>query len=113
MYITVFCTVPGKEKTEEIAKKIVKEKLGACVNYFKVNSVFEWKGKIEKEEEYLLIIKTKEEKFEELENFIKKIHPYEVPEIISLKIEKGNMDYLKWIDEILKIRVPSPHKPLI
>ena len=101
MYITVFCTVPGEEKAREISEKIVKEKLGACVNYFKVNSIFEWKGKIESEQEYLLIIKTKEEKFEELKNFIREIHPYEVPEIISLRIEKGNKDYLKWIEEIV------------
>mgnify|MGYP000555785450 CR=1 FL=1 len=101
MYITVFCTVPGEEKAKEIAKKIVEEKLGACVNYFKVNSIFEWKGKIELEEEYLLIIKTKEGKFEDLKDFIKKIHPYEIPEIISLKVEKGNEDYLKWINEVI------------
>lgn len=102
MYIIVFCTVPGKEKTYEISKKIIENKLAACVNFLKVNSIFEWKGKIEEEEEYLLIIKTKDEKFEELENFIKKIHPYEVPEIIYFKIEKGNENYLKWINEVLK-----------
>ncbi|MEO0254526.1 MAG: divalent-cation tolerance protein CutA [candidate division WOR-3 bacterium] len=102
MYIIVFCTTPGKDKAYEISRKIIENKLAACVNYFKVNSIFEWKGKIEEEEEYLLIIKTKEEKFEELENFIKKIHPYEVPEIIFFKIEKGNEDYLKWIDDTLK-----------
>ncbi len=102
MYIIVFCTVPGKEKTYEISKKIIENKLGACINFFKVNSIFEWKGKIEEEEEFLLIIKTKEEKFEELENFIRKTHPYEVPEIIYFKIEKGNKNYLKWINEVLK-----------
>ncbi len=102
MYIVVFCTVPGEEKAKEISEKIVREKLGACVNYFKVNSIFEWKGKIEKEEEFLLIIKTVEEKFEKLKDFISKIHPYEVPEIISLKIEKGNESYLKWINKIVK-----------
>ncbi|MEO0271249.1 MAG: divalent-cation tolerance protein CutA [candidate division WOR-3 bacterium] len=102
MYIIVFCTTQGKDKAYEISRKIIENKLAACVNYFKVNSIFEWKDKIEEEEEYLLIIKTKEEKFRELENFIKKNHPYEVPEIIYFKIEKGNEDYLKWIDDTLK-----------
>ncbi|MEO0306263.1 MAG: divalent-cation tolerance protein CutA [candidate division WOR-3 bacterium] len=102
MYIIVFCTIQGKDKAYEISRKIIENKLAACVNYFKVNSIFEWKDKIEEEEEYFLIIKTKEEKFRELENFIKKNHPYEVPEIIYFKIEKGNEDYLKWIDDTLK-----------
>lgn len=102
MFIIVFCTTQGKDKAYEISRKIIENKLAACVNYFKVNSIFEWKDKIEEEEEYLLIIKTKEEKFRELENFIKKNHPYEVPEIIYFKIEKGNEDYLKWIDDTLK-----------
>ncbi|MEN3044001.1 MAG: divalent-cation tolerance protein CutA [Candidatus Hydrothermales bacterium] len=102
MYILVLCTTPGKEKACEISKKIIENKLAACVNYLKVDSIFKWKEKIEEEEEYLLLIKTKEEEFDRLKDFIKKIHPYEVPEIISLKIDKGNLDYLKWIDETLK-----------
>ncbi|MEN3046298.1 MAG: divalent-cation tolerance protein CutA [Candidatus Hydrothermales bacterium] len=102
MYIVVICTVPGENKAYEISKKIIENKLAACVNYFKAFSIFEWKGKIEEVEEYVLIIKTKEETFPKLEDFIKKLHPYQVPEIISLKIDKGNLDYLKWIEETVK-----------
>lgn len=101
-YIVVFCTVKGKEETEKIGTGIVKNKLGACVNYFKVNSIFEWENKIEKEEEYLLIIKTKKEKFDTLREFIKKNHSYTVPEIISFEVFKGNKEYLNWINEVVK-----------
>ncbi|MEJ5172525.1 MAG: divalent-cation tolerance protein CutA [Hydrogenothermaceae bacterium] len=101
-YIVVFITVPTKEDGFRIADTIVEKKVGACVNVAPLEqSVFFWKGNIEKEKEYLLIVKSKLEKFEELKNTVKSIHPYTVPEIIAIPIVAGNSEYLSWIDETL------------
>ncbi len=99
-YVVVFVTCPDKSVAEKIAEKLIKEKLAACVNITgEINSVYFWQGNIEKDNEYLMIIKTKEELFEKLEEFIKENHPYTVPEIIGMPIIKGSRDYLNWIDQ--------------
>ena len=101
-YIVVFITVPEIEVGENIAKILVEEKLAACVNITgKVNSTYFWQGNIENDDEYLLIIKTRKDKFEELEKKVKENHPYTVPEIIAIPIVLGSEDYLNWIDETL------------
>ena len=101
-YIVIFITVPDLETGKNIADLIVEKKLGACVNITeKINSVYYWQGNIEKDEEYLLIIKTRKDKFEELEKEVKKVHPYTVPEIVGMPIVFGSKDYLNWIDETL------------
>ena len=100
-YYVVLITAPA-DKGEEIANFIVENKLGACVNVVKeVSSIYWWKGKIERDKESLLVIKTSAEKFKELLKKVKEIHPYTVPEIIALPIVAGNIDYLNWIDESL------------
>lgn len=96
----VFCTTP-KEKAEEIADKILESKLVACINIIdKVKSKYWWEGKIQTDEESLLVIKTKAELIEQLIPKIKEIHPYEVPEIISFEIKEGSEDYLAWINQV-------------
>jgi len=101
-YRVVFITTPT-DKGEEIARYLVENKLAACVNIVqKVKSIYWWQGKIEEDSESLLIVKTSDGKVDELIEKVREIHPYTVPEIISLNIEEGNPDYLKWIDESLK-----------
>jgi len=100
-YCVVLITVPV-DRGEEVANFIVENKLGACVNVVKeVNSLYWWKGKIERDKESLLIVKTSAERFRKLVEKVKEIHPYTVPEIIALPIIGGNPDYLNWIDESL------------
>lgn len=101
-YIVIYITTPSLEKGQEIADIIVKEKLAACVNVIpNISSTYFWQGNIEKDDESLLIIKTRKDKFENLEKRVKEVHPYSVPEIIALPIIAGSNDYLKWIDESL------------
>ncbi len=101
-YIVVFITVPNENEGKKIANYIVENKLGACVNIVsKINSIYYWQGNIENDEEYLLIIKTRKDKFDELVKEVKKLHSYTVPEIIAMPILLGSDDYLKWIDETL------------
>ncbi len=98
-YVVVLITVPV-EKGQELADFIVENKLGACVNVVpEVSSVYWWKGKVEKDKEALLVVKTLASKFGQLVEKVKEVHPYTVPEIIALPIVAGNEDYLRWIEE--------------
>lgn len=98
----VFCTCPN-DKADSIAEDLLNSKLVACVNIIPlVKSKYWWEGKIETDSESLLIIKTTEELISNLINKIKEIHPYKVPEIITIEIKEGNQDYLNWISEVTK-----------
>ncbi len=98
----VFVTMP-KGKAEELSHEIIDNRLAACVNITgSVQSVYRRKGKIVKDEEALLIIKTATKKVESLIKFVKEKHSYDVPEVVSLNIAEGNPDYLDWIDEETK-----------
>ncbi|KKK45175.1 hypothetical protein LCGC14_0778180 [marine sediment metagenome] len=91
-------TVPNLLEGQKIARNLVENKLAACVNIIKdIFSVYSWKGQIEEENEYLLLIKTTEEKSEIIIQKIKEIHSYSEPECIGFKIEKGSSKYLNWI----------------
>lgn len=100
MYLTVFCTVPDPETARRIAQTVVHEGLAACVNLLpELTSVYRWQGEVQENTELLLIIKTRQEHYPALEDRIKALHPYEVPEIIALGIEVGSRSYLDWITE--------------
>lgn len=97
-YRIVLCTIDSIENAKKLAHNLVKDRLAACVNIVSgVTSVYEWKNEICEDNEYLLIIKTKSDLYEKLEAKIKELHPYEIPEIVSLKIDKGSKSYLDWI----------------
>ncbi len=97
-FILVISTTKSLNSAEKIATTIVKEKLAACVNIVpKIKSVYSWKNKICREEEFLLIIKTRSSLYSKLEKRILEIHPYETPEIIQLPIQRGFAGYLNWI----------------
>uniref|UniRef100_A0A915PCS4 Hexosyltransferase n=1 Tax=Meloidogyne floridensis TaxID=298350 RepID=A0A915PCS4_9BILA len=90
LYKVVYVTVPSTEIGKNIAKEIIQKRLAACVNIVpQLTSIYEWKGKIEEENESLLIIKTEADRLIQLEETVNKIHPYDVPEFIVLPIEKG------------------------
>ncbi len=102
-YIVVYVTTPEIEVSQKIADTLINEKLAACVNITsKIQSTYYWQGNVEHDDEYLLIIKTREDRFNKLEERIKELHPYTVPEIIAMPIVRGSQDYLKWIDETLE-----------
>ena len=95
--IVAITTVSRKGDGEKLARELVKERLAACVSILKIEkSCYEWKGGIEEAAEYLLLIKTRKELWEPLERAIRKIHPYETPEIIALDAKKVSAPYLRW-----------------
>ncbi len=98
MYIIVYITCGGKEEAEKIGRAVVEDRLAACVNYFPINSIYHWKGKIESGQEYVLICKTTREKFTKLKKKVKQLHSYELPVIIFWKI-RAEKEVLDWIDE--------------
>ena len=85
---------------ERIASALVSSRKAACVNIVPgVVSVYTWKGKVEKDSELLLMIKTRQEHVAALTDLVKSLHPYEVPEVIALPIEGGSPGYLRWVQE--------------
>ena len=98
--VVVLCTVGKAEQAEAIARALVEERLAACVNVVPaVVSIYRWQGAVEREEERLLVIKTRAERFEALRQAIVARHPYEVPEIVALPLVAGHAPYLAWLDE--------------
>ncbi len=99
-YILCLVTIDDLDKAVLIARSLVERKLIACANILpQVRSVYSWKGEVCDESEILMIMKTRDDLFERVQDEIKELHPYEVPEIISINIDRGLPDYLRWIDE--------------
>jgi periplasmic divalent cation tolerance protein len=97
--LIVLVTCKDNTEGKKIARQLVEEKLAACVNLIDIESVYRWMGKIKDCGECLLIIKTTEERFEPLRKKVREIHSYEVPEIVGIKIDLGDQDYLTWVRE--------------
>lgn len=98
-YQIIFCTCPDKVTAEKIAHLLIENNLAACVNIVpNITSIYRWQGEVERADEVLLLIKARQDAYLALENVIKNHHPYELPEIIAVAIERGLPDYLHWID---------------
>jgi periplasmic divalent cation tolerance protein len=102
--ILVLVTCGPAKEARRIALSLVELRLAACVNILEapVRSIYRWKGRVESTKEMLLVIKSSRKQFAKLERAIKKIHSYDVPEIIALPIERGSREYLSWITESLQ-----------
>ena len=99
-YLLLLSTCPNTQVAEELAQYLIENNLAACVNIVPtVHSVYLWKGAVERSQETLLFIKTKQTRYEALQEAIINHHPYETPEIIALPIKQGFKPYLNWIDE--------------
>ena len=99
-FIIVFVTAANQTEAEQIGQSLVEKKLAACCNIIdSIFSIFHWEGKICKENEVLLIIKSVKSRFEEIVAEVKRLHSYKTPEIIALPIIAGSEDYLNWIKE--------------
>ena len=100
--ILVLTNLPDQESAEKLAQILIQEKIAACVNILApCTSVYEWQGQLEKSQETPLLIKSTDSKYSLLEACILRHHPYELPEIISVPIDKGLPSYLNWVHESL------------
>lgn len=96
-------TTKDSPEAKEIGKIVVRERLAACTNVIPgISSTYRWRGKIEEAEEALLLAKTTEDRLEDLISRIEKLHSYETPEAIAIRIEDGSTSYLKWVKENVK-----------
>jgi periplasmic divalent cation tolerance protein len=99
-HLMVITTVGNESDARKVAKNLVGRRLVACVNVSApVRSFYQWKGSLEDETEHMLFMKTRAELFQDLEQALGEIHPYDVPELIAVPIEKGSAAYLGWVDE--------------
>ncbi|XP_062543529.1 divalent-cation tolerance protein CutA-like isoform X1 [Armigeres subalbatus] len=95
-----YVTTPNANSAKELARKLVERKLAACVNIIPgLTSIYEWEGKINEDQEILLMIKTRTTRIDELSKFVRENHPYSVAEVISVPIENGNPPYLDWLSK--------------
>lgn len=100
--LVVLTTTPNIEEAENLARKMVEAKLAACVQVLpQMKSFYFWEGEIQADAEHLLLIKTLDEKFDDLKDFIQSNHSYSVPEIVALSAEKISENYLSWLKEYL------------
>ena len=99
-YLVVLITAGSYEEAHKIADALVGQRKAACVNIVpQINSFFWWEDKIEEDKESLLLVKTRAELFPDVVNEVKRIHSYEVPEIIALPIVDGNPEYMAWLEK--------------
>ena len=91
-------TLDDADKAKELARQIVAARLAACVQLVPIHSVYRWKGAVEEAPETLLVIKTRQDRVDELMQFIRKHHTYEVPEMTVMPLTGGWPEYLAWID---------------
>ena len=96
--LLVLTTLPSADKAAEVAKALVEERLAACANLLPaVRSIYRWQGKLQDENEVLVLLKTRAEHLERLKLRILELHPYEVPEVLAVPVEAGYQPYLDWL----------------
>lgn len=101
-YRLVLTTMASLDEAKRMARALVEERVAACVNVVgSVASVYRWRGAVEEASEVLLLIKTRVEKLEALEGAVRRLHSYDVPEFVILKVDGGSAAYLRWLDESL------------
>ena len=100
--IIIYVTCKDLEEAQKISQTLLEKKLIACANFFPIKSMYWWQDSISKDNEIALILKTKKEKFKEVEQEVKKLHSYEQPCIITLDITDGSKEFLEWIKKEVK-----------
>lgn len=102
----VLCTFPDKATAQRVATALVEQRLAACVNLLPaIDSIYRWEGRIESACEVLALIKTTAEACPQLESKLKELHPYEVPEIVALPVERAEAVYAKWVAEMTNAEI--------
>jgi periplasmic divalent cation tolerance protein len=95
----VMTTVPNKEQAEKVARTVLEARLAACVQIQEITSYYWWDGKINRDGEQLLYLKTTPDKYESLEALLIANHSYDTPEILRLPVEAGSVKYLNWMQK--------------
>ncbi|MEW6605064.1 MAG: divalent-cation tolerance protein CutA [Thermoproteota archaeon] len=107
----IISTFPSEESVADVASKVVANKLCACVNFVKIRSIYSWRGKLEDQPEFIALFKTTAKSAEKLKAEIAQLHPYEVPEIVELKMSDVSKSYLSWLVESTDGIAKKRHDP--
>lgn len=100
MYCMIITTCANEEDAKAIIGALLADRLAACIQLFPIRSHYVWQGRVNEDAEVILLIKTKANLFDKIEDCIRRHHKYEIPEIIQLPIAKGSQSYFQWIDEV-------------
>ena len=104
--MTEFCiimtTIARTEEKSTIIETLLQQKLAACIQEVSIGSHYSWKNELCHDNEWLLLIKTKWDKYDQIVEVINNLHSYDVPEIVSINIEEGSISFLNWIREVTK-----------
>jgi periplasmic divalent cation tolerance protein len=95
----VLSTFPSEDSVADVADKVVKSKLCACVNFAQIRSIYSWRGRIEDQKEFIALFKTTAKSARKLKAEIARLHPYDVPEVVELKMQDVSKSYLAWLVE--------------
>jgi periplasmic divalent cation tolerance protein len=107
--IVVFVTAPDEQNAAAIGRALVEEHLAACANLLgPIRSIYRWEGAVEDAPEHLIVIKTRASLFAQLQARVRQLHPYQVPEIVALRIQDGLPQYLRWIGESTRTAKAGP-----
>jgi len=101
-YVIILCTCPDEESAQLIARELVARQQAACVNLLPgIRSIYRWQGKIEEKAEQMLLIKSHQQMCHTIQDSINELHPYDTPEVLSIKIDNGLPAYLSWLEDSL------------
>ena len=96
-------TAGSRDEADMLANDLVRRELAACVNILgPMTSVYRWKGKIESSNEFLLVIKTTEDAFEQIRQAVRQLHSYELPEFVEICVSRGDGKYLAWLEQCIR-----------
>ena len=98
----IYMTVKDEAEAKKIAEELLNKRLVACANIFPIKSMYWWKKKIEKEDEIVMILKTKKKIVNKTMRSIRRMHSDEVSCIDVIEVDKADKNYLKWIDEVTR-----------
>ena len=97
--LLVLTNLPDRAAAEKLAAALIEQRVAACVNLLApCRSVYRWQGAVQHDEEHPVLIKTTAERYAALETAIRAVHPYELPEIVAVPVERGSPDYLEWVN---------------
>jgi periplasmic divalent cation tolerance protein len=100
--LLIMTTCPDAESADRLSRGLVEGRLAACVNLLpEIGSVYRWQGAIERSRETLIFIKTTRGRYAAVEAFIRAGHPYELPEVIAVPIERGSAAYISWLEQMV------------
>ncbi|TKI08494.1 divalent cation tolerance protein CutA [Martelella alba] len=102
-YLVVLCTAPDQPTAQTLAEQVLAEKLAACVTLLPgATSYYRWEGRLERQAEVQMVIKSHADRQAALIHWLKQHHPYQTPEILALPVQNGDADYLSWLDAALR-----------